>query len=60
MDCGWHGGLFDTGINAVITFQRAIPASLLDPKIKNRSKLHYQMANIEASPFYSERYFSKG
>ena len=45
------GKLFDTGINAVITSQRAIPANLLDPKIKNRSRLHYQMANIEASLF---------
>jgi branched-chain amino acid aminotransferase len=43
------GKLFDTGINAVITSQRAIPASLLDPKIKNRSRIHYLMANIEAS-----------
>lgn len=43
------GPLFDTGINAVITSQRAIPASLLDPKIKNRSRIHYLMANIEAS-----------
>lgn len=41
--------LFDQGINAVITSQRAIPASLLDPKIKNRSRIHYLMANIEAS-----------
>lgn len=45
------GKLYDTGINAVITSQRAIPASLLEPKIKNRSRLHYQMANIEASLF---------
>ncbi len=43
------GKLFDTGINAVITSQRAIPAALLDPKIKNRSRIHYLMANIEAS-----------
>lgn len=43
------GSLFDTGINAVITSQRAIPAALLDPKIKNRSRIHYLMANIEAS-----------
>jgi branched-chain amino acid aminotransferase len=41
--------LFDVGINAVITSQRAIPASLLDPKVKNRSRIHYLMANIEAS-----------
>lgn len=43
------GELFDKGINAVITSQRAIPGQLLDPKIKNRSRIHYLMANIEAS-----------
>ena len=41
--------LFESGINAVIPSQRAIPASLMDPKIKNRSRLFYQMANIEVS-----------
>lgn len=43
------GKLFDTGINAVIPSQRAIPASLLEPKVKNRSRMHYQLANIEVS-----------
>ena len=43
------GHLFEKGINAVITSQRAIPASLMDPKIKNRSRIFYLMANIEAS-----------
>lgn len=41
--------LFEGGINAVIPSQRAIPGSLLDPKIKNRSRIHYLMANIEVS-----------
>ncbi len=45
------GPLFDSGINAVITSQRAIPASLMDPKIKNRSRIFYLMANIEASQY---------
>ena len=45
------GKLFDTGINAVITSQRAIPAQLLDPKVKNRSRMHYLMANIEVSNY---------
>lgn len=45
------GKLFDTGINAVITSQRAIPAQLLEPKVKNRSRLHYLMANIEVSNY---------
>ena len=48
------GHLFDKGINAVITSQRAIPATLMDPKIKNRSRLFYLMANIEASQFKGE------
>lgn len=43
------GALYDTGINAVIPSQRAIPASLIDPKVKNRSRIHYLMANIEVS-----------
>lgn len=45
------GKLFDEGINAVLVNQRAIPAYLMDPKIKNRSRVFYQMANIEASMF---------
>ena len=43
--------LYDEGINAVLVNQRAIPAHLADPKIKNRSRVFYQMANIEASMF---------
>ena len=39
--------LYQTGINAVVSSQRNIPSSLLDPKIKNRSRIHYLMANIE-------------
>ena len=41
--------LYKSGINAAITSQRAIPSNLLDPKIKNRSRVHYLMANIEVS-----------
>ncbi len=48
------GHLFDEGINAVIPSQRAIPAFLMDPKIKNRSRLFYQMANIEVSQIKGE------
>lgn len=46
--------LFDKGINAVIPSQRAIPASLMDPKIKHRSRMLYQMANIEVSQIEGE------
>ena len=45
------GHLYDTGVNAVIPSQRAIPARLLEPKVKNRSRVHYLMANIEVSKF---------
>ena len=48
------GKLFDTGINAVIPSQRAIPASLIDPKVKNRSRVHYLMANIEVANYEGE------
>ncbi len=43
------GNLFNSGINAVITSQRVIPSYLMDPKIKNRSRLFYLNANIEVS-----------
>jgi branched-chain amino acid aminotransferase len=43
------GKLFDEGINVVVPSQRTIPAQLLDPKVKNRSRMHYLMANIQAS-----------
>ena len=43
--------LYDSGINAVVPSQRAIPATLMEPKVKNRSRLFYQMANIEVSKF---------
>jgi branched-chain amino acid aminotransferase len=45
------GNLFNVGVNAVITSQRAIPASLLEPKVKSRSRMHYLMANIEVSNY---------
>jgi branched-chain amino acid aminotransferase len=48
------GKLFDSGINAVIPSQRAMPAVLLDPKIKSRSRIHYMMANIEVSDVKGE------
>ena len=47
-------GLFDTGVNMMIPSQRAIPSHLMEPKIKNRSRLFYLMANIEVSLFKGE------
>ena len=45
---------FDIGINLVVTSQRAIPSHIMDPKIKNRSRMWYQMANIEVSKVKGE------
>ncbi|MBN2121135.1 MAG: aminotransferase class IV [Candidatus Omnitrophica bacterium] len=45
------GHLYDEGIKLVISSQRAIPAHLIEPKIKNRSRLFYLMANIEVSNY---------
>jgi len=42
-------GIYDQGIHAVVPSQRTIPADLLDPKIKNRSRLHYMTANLQVS-----------
>ena len=41
--------LYDSGVHAVIPSQRIIPADLLEPEIKNRSRLHYLMANLDVS-----------
>tara|TARA_B100000700_G_scaffold236819_1_gene262760 strand:- start:799 stop:1788 length:990 start_codon:yes stop_codon:yes gene_type:complete len=41
--------LYDKGLNLFSTSQRALPAHLMEPKIKNRSRLFYLMANIEVS-----------
>lgn len=46
--------LYEIGVNACIPSQRAIPARYLDPKIKNRSRLHYMRANIEVSQMKEE------
>ncbi len=43
--------LFNKGIKCVIPSQRAIPSRYLDSKIKNRNRIFYLMANIEASMF---------
>lgn len=48
------GHLFDKGVNTVLVSQRAIPAELLEPKVKNRSRIHYLMANIQASMMSGE------
>lgn len=40
--------LYTEGVHAVIPSQRAIPAQYLEPKVKNRSRIHYKIADIES------------
>jgi branched-chain amino acid aminotransferase len=49
------GPLFDLGINLVIPSQRNLTSQEIDPKIKNRSRLHYLRANLEVSRMQGER-----
>jgi branched-chain amino acid aminotransferase len=48
----WHlasiADTYETGVHAVIPPQRSVPARLIDPKIKNRSRVYYQVANQQA------------
>src|SRR5438552_4529772 len=53
---GWplitHMGSFApkyaSGVELVIPAQQTLPAHLVDPKAKTRSRLHYQMAQLQA------------
>ncbi len=39
---------YDAGVHMVIAAQQALPAHLVDAKAKTRSRLHYQMAILQA------------
>ena len=39
---------YETGVSAVTPLQRAIPARLIDSKIKTRSRVYYQIADQQA------------
>jgi branched-chain amino acid aminotransferase len=41
--------LYETGIDLVIPAQRSLPANLLDTSIKTRSRVHFQLANLQAA-----------
>ena len=40
---------YASGVQLVIPAQQTLPAQLVDPKAKTRSRLHYQMANLQAA-----------
>lgn len=46
---GTFAANYDSGVHLVIPAQQALPAHLVDPKAKTRSRLHYQLALLEAA-----------
>jgi len=40
---------YSSGVDLVIPAQQTLPAHLVDPKAKTRSRLHYQFANLQAA-----------
>jgi branched-chain amino acid aminotransferase len=43
-----NASVYTDGVDIVIPSQRMIPASLLEPKAKNRNRIHYLMAQMQA------------
>jgi branched-chain amino acid aminotransferase len=46
---GGFASKYETGVSLVIPAQQTLPAHLVDPKAKTRSRLHYQMAQLQAA-----------
>ena len=46
---GNFAATYETGVHVVIPAQQALPAHLIDAKAKTRSRLHYQMAQMQAA-----------
>ena len=48
----WHlagyGPIYRAGVRVIVPAQRSVPAHLIDPKVKNRSRVYYQVANLQA------------
>jgi len=46
---GGMAGKFESGAHFVITPQRSVPARYIDPKAKNRSRIYYKIAELQAA-----------
>jgi branched-chain amino acid aminotransferase len=46
---GRFAATYEQGMSVVIPVQQAVPAHLIDPKAKTRSRQHYQMAILQAA-----------
>jgi len=40
---------YETGAHFVVPPQRSVPARFIDPKVKNRSRLYYKLAELQAT-----------
>lgn len=40
--------LYETGVDVFVSAQHALPATLIDPNAKTRSRVHFQLAQLEA------------
>ena len=47
---------YESGAHIMIAAQQAVPAHLIDPKAKTRSRQHYQTANLQASRAGADRW----
>ncbi len=45
---GSFAATYDSGVHVAIPAQQALPAHLVDPKAKTRSRMHYQLALLQA------------
>ena len=50
-DTSW---VYSEGIRLAVPSQRALPESLLDPKIKSRSRQHYKIADLQVKGYDNE------
>ncbi len=46
---GWMAEKYETGVHFVVTPQQSVPARYIDPKAKNRSRVYYKIAELQAA-----------
>lgn len=46
---GWMAEKYETGVHFVVTPQKSVPARYIDPKAKNRSRVYYRIAEMQAA-----------
>lgn len=54
VDFGKYAHLYERGAHVVITRSRSLPFGTVDPKLKTHSRMHFNLAELEASRVDSE------